>query len=555
MKASSIVHDSGSIDWDGVADVVVVGAGAAGLPAAINAKRHGAEVLILEKAGEPGGTMKKSGAWYWIPNNRFMLDDGIEDDRDAFLRYVARLSRPQAYDPRDERLGLSEWAYDMVCAFYDNASAATDTLIELGAFKPLYAPWIPDYHSNLPEATVPYGRTLMVDRGDGEFAEGDALTAQLVAAVDRYRIPILARHRVAGVVRDEGGGVVGVRAATGDAGCFFGARQAVIFASGGFTHDRELRRNFLPPVVVSGCAAATNEGDFVHIATALGLPLRNMNFAWMAPMPLEAALDGDVRSGIFSVAGDSMIWVDKYGRRVVNEKAIYNELGMSFLQWDSQRCEYPRYSMMMIWDQRTMNEFASEGPSAVGNDGSVISEGPYLIRGGTLDELTRGISVRLERLAPKTGGFALDSSFRDNLASSIARFNEMAAQGCDLDFARGEKPIERLFGGDQSPGNKTANPTMYPISETGPYYATLVCAGTLDTKGGVVTNRDGQVLDVEGEPVTGLYAVGNCCASPSAQGYWAGGATIGPIFTFAYLASEHAVSRSKRSLSASRIAA
>jgi len=70
------------------------------------------------------------------------------------------------------------------------------------------------------------------------------------------------------------------------------ARQAVIFASGGFTHNKELRQNFLQASIFGGCAAPTNEGDFVDIATALGAPLYNMNYAWMAPMPLEISLSG-----------------------------------------------------------------------------------------------------------------------------------------------------------------------------------------------------------------------------------------------------------------------
>ena len=64
--------------------------------------------------------------------------------------------------------------------------------------------------------------------------------------------------------------------------------------------------------------------------------------------------------------------------------------------------------------------------------------------------------------------------------------------------------------------------------------------GNLDTKGGPVTNPDGQVLDHSGKPITGLYGVGNCVASASARAYWAGGATLGPILAFAYLAANAA---------------
>src|SRR6059058_4332343 len=95
------------VSWDDTFDVVVVGAGAAGFPAALNAAAHGANVVILEKATEPGGTMKKSAAWYWIPNNTSMRDDGLVDERDDFVRYCARLARPHAFDASADDYGLS----------------------------------------------------------------------------------------------------------------------------------------------------------------------------------------------------------------------------------------------------------------------------------------------------------------------------------------------------------------------------------------------------------------------------------------------------------------
>jgi 3-oxosteroid 1-dehydrogenase len=555
MEQRRKVVDESQVTWDATYDIVVVGAGAAGFPAALNAARHGASVAILEKGSEPGGTMKKSAAWYWIPNNTYMREDGLADDKEAFLAYCARLSRPQSYKASGDHYGLSDWEYETVSTLYDNAAIANDTLAEMGAIKPLYSPGIPDYHSTLPEAKVPYGRTLQIDRGDGEMGKGDVLTEQLTASCERLQVPILTDHRVTGVVLDKDGAAVGVRVGTDGGEKYVEARQAVIFASGGFTHDDELRRNFLPAPIVSGCAARTNEGDFVHIATALGVPLRNMNNAWLCPIPFEAAIQkSPYLSGMFAVPGDSMFWVDKYGRRVVNEKTIYNELAMSFLEYDPLKLEYPRLLMFMIWDQRTMdlcravdaNPPTEPSRLALDNYGNVVYEDAHLIKGETLAELAANIEARVDALAADTGGFRLDASFKENLPRSLARFNELAATGSDDDFHRGENPIELIFNGPAPEGNETGNPTMYPVSEIGPYYGALVCAGTLDTKGGPVTNTKGQVLDADGSPIPRLYAVGNCVANASAQAYWAGGGTIGPYFTFAYLASEAAVLEPRR---------
>jgi succinate dehydrogenase/fumarate reductase flavoprotein subunit len=546
---------AGSVGWDEEFDIVVVGAGAGGFSSALNAHRLGSSVVMLEKAAEVGGTMKKSAAWYWIPNNSMMRADGKEDNKRDAIRYMARLSRPQAYNPNDERFGMSEWEYAAMEAFYDNASVANDILIEMGALKPMYAPDVPDYHSLLPEDTVPYGRTLYPEGPDGEPAKGPEMTRRFLAAAEDRDIPIRLNHRVEAVAVDAGGAVVGVVASNDGREVAFRAKQAVIFATGGFTHNRELRQNFLPAPIFGGCPVLTNEGDFVDIATALGAPLRNMNYAWMAPIPLEIWLQGSpYTSGVFACPGDSMIWVNKYGGRVVNEKEIYNEQTFVFFEFDEKKVEYPNLLLFPIWDQRTHDlwkatealEDTDPPRLALDNYGNFVYDDFHVIKGETIEDLARNLEARLKELAPHTGGFSLDERFAAEIPKTIARFNEFAKEGKDPDFKRGENPIELIFNGEARPGNDTGNPTLYPISESGPYYATILVAGTLDTKGGPRTNIHGQILGVDGEPTPGLYGVGNCVASASAQGYWAGGGTLGPIITFGYLAAEHAARQPRR---------
>jgi succinate dehydrogenase/fumarate reductase flavoprotein subunit len=85
-------------------------------------------------------------------------------------------------------------------------------------------------------------------------------------------------HRVQRLVK-QGERVVGVEATTPDGKTHrILARKAVVFATGGFTHDDDLRENFLAFPVFGGCAVLTNEGDFVAISSAIGAQLRNMNY-------------------------------------------------------------------------------------------------------------------------------------------------------------------------------------------------------------------------------------------------------------------------------------
>jgi succinate dehydrogenase/fumarate reductase flavoprotein subunit len=466
-----------------------------------------------------------------------MRDLGIADGEADFLRYVARLSRPHHYDPDGPTLGMSEWEFALCRAIYESASPAAELLHERGALPYRHCRDVPDYWSELPEDKAPTGRVLVPEGARESMSDGGEVGVRTMSeAAARDGVDIRTGHRVQRLVTADGA-VVGVEATRASGATVrVRARKAVIFAVGGFTHDRELRENFLSAPVYGGCAAITNEGDFVRIASSVGAQLRNMNYAWMCPVPLEKAVAGRPDLvGMFSVAGDSMIFVDKHGRRVVNEKLPYNELAQEFFRWEPLSGEYPNLVLIQVWDQRSQEHSASDEYGRLivppGTDDS------HVIRGETLEDLQAAIADRLERYRAHTGGLTLTEDFAANLRASVERFNRFAERGVDEDFGRGERAVQQLFNGlvKEEPGRE--NPTMWPISGTGPYYAALVTGGTLDTKGGPKATPDGQVVDDLDHPIPGLYGVGNCVASASARAYWAGGATLGPIIAFAYRAA------------------
>lgn len=540
------------VRWDREADIVVVGTGAAGSSAALFSHENGAQVVILEKAGRYGGTTAKSGGIFHIPNNSYMHAAGIKDERDDAIRYYARLAYPTLYNQKDSRFGLSEHQYSLIAAYYDNASAAVNGLELMGALKP--TPWMeydgkrffPDYFAHLPENKAPRGRGLLPkDPGTGQGTmSGFELIRQLKAAVDKRGIPVLLNHRANHLVTNSKGEVIGIKAIAEDKKTIaIRARKGVIFGSGGFTQNPEMRLNYLRGPVYGGCAVPTNQGDFVYLATAVGAQLANMNHAWWAQAVLEEVLQNpSPPTDIFAVPGDSMIQVNKYGKRVMSEKFVYNERTQVHFDWDPVKGEYKNLFLFMIYDQRTADIW---GPMPGLQSAYPVTQSgkpaPHVITSQTLEELAGAISARLATLTDRTGNFRLDTSFVANIRETVSQFNQYAESGVDLEFHRGETPIELAFHGPAAPGNNKPNPTMYPLSSTGPYYAIILSGGTLDTKGGPKINARSQVLTTEEQPILGLYGAGNCIGSPAGQAYWAGGGTIGPALTFGYIAAVNAI--------------
>ena len=121
------------------------------------------------------------------------------------------------------------------------------------------------------------------------------------------------------------------------------------------------------------------------------------------------------------------------------------------------------------------------------------------------------------------------------LRETVARHNQFAATGVDIDFGKGETVLNQ-FNGDPE---HAPNPCIGPLA-TPPFHAVAVWPADIAVSTGLSTDIDARVLDTEGQPIRGLYACGNDMASIMAGAYPGPGTTLGPAVVFAYRAAMHA---------------
>jgi 3-oxosteroid 1-dehydrogenase len=537
------------LSWDRTADVVVVGSGAAALSAAVAATKAGASVIILEKGAAAGGTTSKSDGAYWIPNNHHLVAKGIVDAKADAMRYMVCGAYPTLYREDQSRYGVGEHEYGMIEAYYDNAAPIVEDLEKSGVTRALLVE-LPDYRDHDGTNKTPQGRVLVPLKPDGQIGQGRELVRQLRAWLDARKIPFLFRHAVTGVERNAAGQVIGVAATTPDGPIHVRANKGVVFGSGGFTHNPDLMLNFQPGPNFGGCAVPTNQGDLVKIGTRSGAKLGNMANAWRAELVLEVAMETpSVPRDIWQPPGDSMLLVNKYGRRVVDEKRNYHERARVHFVWDAVESDYPNKLLFMIYDRRTAELFAGNYPLPAPGDSA-----SYVIQASSLDALRDAIQARLDSLQARIGREKLAANFVQSLGAQIARYNADAKQGVDSEFERGKYAYDTVWHTQVNSKPRTdtqwkpadPNPTVYPLDSNGPFFAIIVGAGTLDTNGGPVINTNAQILDVDGRPIPGLYGAGNCVASPASSAYWGAGGTLGPAITFGTLAGRHAAQETKK---------
>lgn len=551
-----------------VCDVVVVGSGAGGLATAITARKHGLDVVVIEKEPVFGGTTAFSGGVLWIPGNHLAKAAGHGDSREAARAYLKHeagnfydsaaieafldfgpemlsfferetevkfvLSAYPDYHPDAEggaRIGRS-----VTAAPYDSSRLGTDLARLRPPLESITFMGMMFNSSNAdlkhffnatksPVSALYVARRLFAHarevarHGRGvQVTSGNALAARLAKTALDLGIPILTATPAKGLLRD-GVDVIGVDLGGGRT---IQARKGVVLACGGFSHDLKrigaiyphLRRGgeHLSPVPTG------NTGDGLALAESAGARMEARYphaAAWMpvsriprkgaAPLVFPHLVDR-YKPGVIAVAAN--------GRRFVNESNSYHDVGEGMIAASELGGETAAW---LICDHAAIRKYGlgyvKPAPVPLG---AHLRSG-YLLRGTTVRELAGRIGVDPE---------ALEATVRD--------FNGLAEGGRDPAFGRGGTAFNRYLGDP----NHQPNPCVAPLRKA-PFYAVKMIMGDLGTFDGLRTDVAGRVLDAGGKAIGGLYAVGNDRASIMGGAYPGAGITLGPIMTFGYVTGRH----------------
>ena len=574
-----VIHNLNDIPEAGRYDVVVIGAGGAGMAASLFAAIDGAKVLLVEHTEFVGGTTAISAGTTWIPGTHHSgtvnptntltdaaryLTNAIGERTPAELRQAFLDNGPIAVKKIEVH---SEVKFRPCPKHPDYISALSGSTLNGRALEPLpfdgrlLGHLFKLIRPPIPEFTVLGG--MMVDRTDINHLLG--LTTS-VASV-KHTVKLLLRHGMdrlshpRGTRLVMGNALVGrllyslsqrgnvslalntsVETITQGAGASKpveavtllqdGQRRTVqvnggvILASGGFNRHPALRQAMLPGVDTAWCPAAPGHtGAAQDLARGLGghYGSGGATDAFWAPVSIRPRADGSQAvfpHFVMDRAKPGMITVNRAGERFVNESTSYHLFALAMQQANKITPAIPAY---LICDAEALRKYGlgMVRPGAKSGDRALAPflADAYLTQANTLAEL-----------AQKLGIDAV------GLQASVSKFNTFAETGDDPDFHRGVTAYQQNIGDPSWPGK---NPNLGALTKA-PYYALRLYPGDIGASTGLATDADARVLGQDDQPMAGLYAVGNDMHSIMGGVYAAPGITIGPGLVFAYLAARHA---------------
>jgi 3-oxosteroid 1-dehydrogenase len=542
-------------------DFVIVGSGAGSMCAALVMRQAGKRVLVLEKTDLLGGTTAMSGGVMWIPNNRFMKAAGVEDSYEQALTYLDALAEGETDVPgatRERRLAFLQEGPKMLDFleaqgvklrrlplypdYYDapgHCETSRTVVAELfdqnklGPFKAKLRPnFVPlpaaiDEAMQLPwmkhskEAKKTIGRVmfrLLTSKlmGKSLVTGGAALQGWTTKAALKAGAEIRLNAPVKQLLV-EGGRVVGVVAEIDGRERRIGAKSGVLLAAGGFSRNQQMLDKYITGAKVAWTNTAPGDtGDMIQAAIGLGAAVGQMSERVGQPVglppgkPAAAIMHGDVTK-------PHAILVDQKGARFMNEAQSYVEISRGILQHAPKKS--PGTPAWLVVDSQYLNRYMFAGTMAGAKKPQAWSDEGFLKTGETIEALAEACGIDPAALR-----------------ATVDRFNGFVRQGKDEDFRRGERVYDRWLGDPFRSGVEQALGAV----EQGPFYAVQIYPGDVSTFGGLVTDAQARVLRADGSPIAGLYATGTTTASVLGRRSAGAGASLGPAFTFAYIAAKDA---------------
>ena len=558
---------------DATYDLVVIGAGGAGLSTALFAALEGARVLVVERTEWVGGTTAWSAGTSWIPGSHHAAKVNPQDTLAEAERYlnnaVGERTSPavrQAFLRQggaavaevEQRTELRYRPYPKHPDYISDLGGSTlngralepmpfDGRLLGDAFALLRPP--------IPEFTVLGG--MMVDRTDinhllamtkswnsfmhsvkivlrhaldrlshsrgTRLVMGNAHVARLLYSLLPYDKVTLALNTTVEHIVKGTHGVERVDIVSQGERRSVRVAKGVVLASGGFNRHPELRARMLPGVPAEWSPAAPGHTGQAHdLVRHLGAVYGQggMSHAFWAPVSLRHRADGSTAAFphfVMDRAKPGVITVNARGERFLNESTSYHLFGLAMQAAHPHSSSIPAY---LVCDARALRQYGlgMVRPGGVGL-APFLADG-YLTEAPTLAELATQLGMDAE-----------------TLQASVHRFNQHAATGADPDFHRGETAYQQNLG---DPAWQGRNPNLGAL-EQAPYYAIRLYPGDIGASTGFATDEHARVLSDQQQPIPGLYAVGNDMHSIMGGTYPAPGITIGPGLVFARIAARHAL--------------
>ena len=467
-------------------DVIIIGSGAAGMSAAIEARQAGASVMVVEADDHLGGATRNSTGVVYACNTSTQKEKGISDSADATYAYIMTLNQ-HAVRP------------DLIRYYCDESAAMLE--------------WLKDKGVEFPANMLVHSDITETQRGHTSSTFGMGIADALINRAGALGVETALGTRVDGLIVEDGK-VVGITADGTDL-----RAPSVIIASGGFGNSPEMLEKWYPTAAYHGDRtwavhrdAPFILGDGITLGESVGAQITGHDTGLLNPTPcfdsryVEAFLPPWV------------IAVNKEGKRFMAEWDSYAVTGYLMNEQTDKRC-------WAIFDHPTM----------VANGDDLSYADPYNsgLATSSWEEITitreveKGVAFRADSIAEVAKLAGLDSQAVEETVRIYNRDTQ----------AHGE---DRLFHKD---GN--GHP-LTPI-QTAPFYAVEVRAAIIGfTAAGLDINLDCEVLDTKGRVIEGLYSAGEVLGCFHGKRYAGGGTSIGSAVVFGRragtLAAQHALS-------------